>query len=229
MNSIFFNKTKSQEKPLDLDKIDVSFVNENIQLCSATSNLTGDEVLMLSDQLENAPILKKLEDKPRLNPYYSVLTTNKTKAIIPVCLGYVKTLNTIVVQQNATRIAKYVYLNYVTLLNRLASMSVNAPNSMVKTEVGELKQEVIVCSTMISNIIKIISNNSNPPLNINMCATNLSFANEIKNAQKSISEISGGLVKLIRIINIPQITNLVLSIATSTQNINQKLLNMQSC
>lgn len=234
MNSLFFNKTIKQESEPDISKIDVSFANENPNLSAAVCGVTGDEVLMLLSDLDNnfsEIISTNSLQADRIQPFYSTLNQGGIKVSSHgAFFGYKKAQNkTFAIQQSATRQAKYVYLNYVTLLNRLNAMLNHAPNVNVKNDISNLKQETILSVATLTNIIRLLSNNQNPALEaITESNNNMSFCNELKSAIKITNAIINGLIRLKRMVNIPQISINLTILTLSAISMHHKLKDMQS-
>lgn len=234
MNLNFFNKTFTLENLPDISQIDVSFVNESDILSAAENGVTGDTVLMLLSELNNAKaefVKQQSSDLNRIQPFYSKL--NEGGIVVSshaAFFGYKKAQNqTFSMQQMASRQAKFVYLNYLTLLNRLNNMISHAPNANVKNDITNLKQEAILSMAVLKNIISLISNNSNPVLNASaQSANNMSFCNELKSAIKTSDIIISGLIRLNRMINIPQISNQIVVLTLSVVNMHHKLKDMLS-
>ncbi len=234
MNSLFFNKTKTLDNNLEENSLDVSFVKPSDILCAGICNLTGDEVLMLnSDLVDETLETLSVENfgSDRIQPFYSKGNYGGIKVNSKVAgIGYKKAKNqTFLVQQNATRQAKFVYLNYVRLLNSLNKMQSHAPNNNVKNDIAGLKQEVLISTAVMGNIIRVISANQNPMLEaVSQANNNMAFCNELRNALRISDSIIFGLIRLNRMVNIPQISKQITILTLSANNIHNNLRGMLS-
>ena len=226
MNFLFNNKQKTLQNDNTEQNIDVPNVFECDNFSSAISNLTGEMVLVLKScvgNLTTQALIKR--DYNRLQPFYSnsvkELNLNSHKAELGYSVAKNQTFN---MQVNATRQAKLIYLNYIVFLKQINSLISHAPNIEVKNALSGLRQETIISIGVMANIIKVVSNNQNAILEeVGTQNSNAAFCNELKNAMRTNNLIIFGLIKLNRLIEIPQISNQLLILTLSANN-NQNLL-----
>ena len=235
MNTMFFSGSKTQEETSE--NVDVSFVNLSNQFSAATSRLSGDMVLVLSKDVAgvstSAPATKPPTENPkiRLQPYHSNKAYDGVvkKSNVPTDFGFIPEQNqTLSMQQNATRQAKFVYFNYLKLITKLNNLLSLTQNQLVRQELVGVRQEAIISSTILSNIIGVISFNQNPVLNdFNTESRAGNFAAELRGAIRTVDTIISGLTRLNRMIFIPQINWQLQILQLSAVNMRNSLTNLR--
>ncbi len=222
MNS-FYNKSQVLDYDynfnFDLSEFNALDILPDDSFSAFTDLISGEDVLMQDVKLPNISTpLKNIAD--RLEPFFnkplSVMNQNESEI-----RGFKPNFdNTYSARKQSVLTAKFISNNLQKLNQSLLILKNNAPNNNVKSTISNLNTQVFVSNQIMKNIINQLTNNTNSSKQSIMEEKgNFQFCHQLKQSLILADKSFKGMLKLKRIVNIPNINNQLNILIISMQNI----------
>lgn len=216
---------------LNLSEFNADEMLQDSSFVAAKEELTQDYVLMQdvldfqtgkTQTTENVAFYTSTNFKNRLVPFYNKPTkTEVNTQTLPKMRGFVVDTNyTESVRKLSILTAKFTLHHLMQLNESLNTLKNVAPNQNTRNIISNLSTEVFVSSQVVRNIIKQLANNPHTNVANNLeHVENRNFCVELKNSVKHADESLKGLIKLFRLVNIPNISRQIIVLKVVMQNI----------
>lgn len=217
--------------------------NFNLDLSNFSANdvLPDDSFVAFLDELSGESVLMQdvgtfstntLSVPDRLVPFYNKPLINSSISQIPISKkqdvknpqtqrGFsAQPNNTFELRKLSVLTARFTLFHLRELNESLLKLKNSAPNGNVKNTISNLNTQVFVMTGVMQNIIRQLSNNPNASVQLqNQPNQNRNFCVQLAHSNEHADAAIKGMIKLKRMVNIPNISRQLTILILTMQNI----------